>query len=111
VDIVTDTLKEFADNNYDLNVDDVAARHEINPRTLQRYFEATTSVTAKQAFQLIRIRKAIEDMIANPDSFDSSRYGYYDHSHFYKHLKAFLNNPHLEMQHPHLKLLKLVDTA
>lgn len=106
VDVVIDTLKQFQQSGYDLPVEQVAEEYGISPRTLQRYFEATTSVSAKQAFQLLRIRKAVEDLSSDPASFDSSRYGYYDHSHFYKHLRAFLYNPYLEMKQPHLRLLR-----
>lgn len=108
VDIVTKTLKDFADRGYDMGVEEAAEKHSISTRTLQRYFEATTSVSAKQAFQLMRIRSAVEALSTDPESFDSSAYGYYDHSHFYKHLRAFLYNPYLEMKQPHLKLLRSI---
>jgi AraC-like DNA-binding protein len=109
VDIVTDTLKDFANRGYNMPVEEAASKYKISSRTLQRYFEATTSVTAKQAFQLMRIRKAVNDLIADPASFDSSLYGYYDHSHFYKHLRSFLDNPWIQMKQPHLKLLRSME--
>ena len=80
-------------------------RHAISTRTLQRYFEATTSITSKQALQILRIRKAVEKLTAAPDDFHFRQFGYYDYSHFYKHLKQFLNQHTASILQPHLRLL------
>ena len=39
--------------------------------------------------------------------FHFSTYGYYDYSHFYKHLKQFLNQHSISIVQPHLQLLKI----
>jgi AraC-like DNA-binding protein len=107
VSVVTSIIKHCNDKTeYDIPIEELAAHYSISSRTLQRYFEACTSINCKQALQLMRIRKAIEDLSAEPASFDCSRYGYYDYSHFYKHLKSFINVPAFKMINPHLKLLK-----
>lgn len=111
VDVVTGTLKEFVKRRYDMPVEEAAQKYDISTRTLQRYFEATTSVTAKQAFQLLRIRRAVDDMISDPVAFDSNSYGYYDHSHFYKHIRSFLSNAWIEMKQPHLQLLRSIELS
>jgi AraC-like DNA-binding protein len=107
VDITTTILRECADQNrFDVSIEDLSKQYKISSRTLQRYFEATTSITSKQALQIMRIRKAIEELAGSPASFHFSNYGYYDYSHFYKHLRSFVNNHTIEMVKPHLKLLK-----
>jgi hypothetical protein len=54
----------------------------------------------------MRIRKAIGQLTSSPRDFHYSTYGYYDYSHFYKHLKQFLNQRSITMAQPHLQLLK-----
>ena len=54
----------------------------------------------------MRIRKAVAHLAKDPSTFHYSEYGYYDHSHFYKHLKEFLHKQTLVNLQPHLKLLK-----
>ena len=107
VDIITGILKEcYEQNKFDISIEELAAKHKISSRTLQRYFEAATSITSKQALQIIRIRKAVEELVNSPATFHFKTYGYYDYSHFYKHLRSFINNHVIEMVQPHLKLLQ-----
>ncbi len=87
-------------------VEDFAKQYNISSRTLQRYFETATSISTKTAIQIMRIRKATEHLAADPDTFNSADYGYYDHSHFYKHLKSFLQKNTLKKLQPHLRLLE-----
>ena len=105
VEIVTNILKECSENNrFDISIEELSKKNAISSRTLQRYFEATTSITSKQALQIMRIRKAIEQITTSPSQFHFSDYGYYDYSHFYKHLRSFLNTDTIEIIQPHLKL-------
>jgi AraC-like DNA-binding protein len=107
VNIVTEILQECSDKNlFDVSIEDLAARYHISTRTLQRYFEATTSITSKQALQILRIRKAVEKLTTAPNDFHYSQFGYYDYSHFYKHLKQFLNRHTIDVVQPHLQLLR-----
>lgn len=107
VEVVTEILKDCYDHNrFDLSIENLAAAHGISSRTLQRYFEATTSINCKQALQLLRIRKAISALTTEGGGFDFRDYGYYDYSHFYRHLKAFVSRPGLELVRPHLQLLR-----
>jgi AraC-like DNA-binding protein len=108
VEVVTRILNDCSwNNNFDVSVDSLSEQYNISPRTLQRYFEATTSINSKQALQILRIRKAIEDLTSCAQEFDFRAYGYYDYSHFYKHLKQFLNGHSIAIAEPHLHLLKL----
>jgi AraC-like DNA-binding protein len=108
VEIVTKILRDYYEkNHFDISIEELSERYNISSRTLQRYFEATTSINGKQALQIMRIRKAIEDLTASPKDFRYSTYGYYDYSHFYKHLKQFLNQHSISILQPHLQLLKM----
>lgn len=107
VDVVTEILKDCSEQGkFSVSIEELAQKYAISSRTLQRYFEATTSITSKQALQIMRIRSAIEHLTSNPENFHFSAYGYYDYSHFYKHLRQFLNRHVIEMVKPHLRLLK-----
>jgi AraC-like DNA-binding protein len=107
VDIVTEIIKNCSDNNqFDVTVEELSHKYNISSRTLQRYFEAATSITSKQALQIMRIRKAVEQIANDPAGFHFSTFGYYDYSHFYKHLRQFLNSHTIELVTPHLQLLK-----
>ncbi|MES2881417.1 MAG: hypothetical protein V4676_04660, partial [Bacteroidota bacterium] len=105
--VVTSILQQcFANNSFNTPIETLAALHGITTRSLQRYFEATTSIGSKQALQIMRIRKAIEHLANDFATFDYHVYGYYDYSHFYKHLKEFLGGHSIEIFKPHLLLLK-----
>jgi AraC-like DNA-binding protein len=107
VNVVTEIIRNCLEqNNYHPSIEDLSLYYKISSRTLQRYFEATTSITSKQALQIVRIRKAVEHLTGDPETFDFSLYGYYDYSHFYKHLKSFINRHSLSLVQPHLHLLK-----
>jgi AraC-like DNA-binding protein len=107
VDIVTGILQDCVEqNSFDVSIEDLSNRYQISTRTLQRYFEATTSITSKQALQILRIRKAVEKLTTSAEEFHYSQFGYYDYSHFYKHLKQFLSHHTITIIQPHLQLLK-----
>ena len=107
VDIVTQILNDCSEqNNFDISIEELSSKYRISSRTLQRYFEAATSITSKQALQIMRIRKAVEQIATNPAAFHFSTYGYYDYSHFHKHLRQFLNTSTIELVKPHLQLMK-----
>ena len=107
IQIVTEILERcIATNNFTIPVQKFAEQYHISTRTLQRYFESTTSISSKKALQILRIRKATAHLAISPADFNFSLYGYYDHSHFYKHLKKFLQKTTLENLKPHLRLLE-----
>jgi len=107
VNIVSRILEEcFQQNLFSVSIEKLAAENGISSRTLQRYFETCTGISSKQALQIMRIRKATAHLTHSPDDFDHTLYGYYDHSHFYKHLKKFLQKNTLQNLQPHLQLLE-----
>lgn len=110
VNVVTEILQTCVDTrSFDSSIDELATQYKISTRTLQRYFEATTSITSKQALQILRIRKAVEMLVTAPQDFHFSQFGYYDYSHFYKHLKQFLCRHTVDIVQPHLKLMQTVN--
>lgn len=105
--IVTEVLAESnRSNDFSIPIESIAEKYHISTRTLQRYFEMSTSISTKQALQIMRIRKATEHLVTDPGSFHFSKYGYYDHSHFYKHLKQFLQKCTVDKFRPHIALLE-----
>jgi AraC-like DNA-binding protein len=107
VEVVIDILEQMnKDHSFTISIEEHAANHHISSRTLQRYFEAATGTGSKKALQVIRIRKAINHIITSSHNFHYSAYGYYDFSHFYKHLKQFLRKDGLQHLQPHLQLLE-----
>lgn len=110
VEVVTAILKSYNESgDFAVPIECLASQHGVSSRTLQRYFEATTSISSKQALQIVRIRKALEHLTTDAAGFHYSQYGYYDYSHFYKHLKSFINRHTIELIKPHLQLLKGVE--
>ncbi|HUR10839.1 MAG TPA: hypothetical protein VM012_05695 [Flavitalea sp.] len=106
VHVVREILDEcFRKNKFDTSVEEFAKKYKVSIRTLQRYFEMTTGITSKKSLQIMRIRKATAHLATAPETFHFSLYGYYDHSHFYKHLKQFLQKKTINALQPHLKLL------
>lgn len=101
-------ILQHCDNNNDFttSVAGFARHYCISERTLHRYFETTTSLSSKKALQILRIRKAVQQLVNAPADFSLERYNYYDHSHFYKHLKQFVHKDSLLNLEPHLALLK-----
>ncbi len=100
--IISDCDKQ---NNFNQSVEVLAEQYHISPRTLQRYFEMYTGISTKNVLQIMRIRKAVENLVAHPASFDCKDFGYYDQSHFQKHLKQFLKKNSLQKLQPHRLLL------
>jgi AraC-like DNA-binding protein len=95
-------------NDFITSVEEFAAQYNISARTLHRYFETTTSLSSKKALQVLRIRKAVEQLANAPTQFTYAQYGYYDYSHFCKHLKQFLRKDTIEGMKPHLQLLQKI---
>jgi len=106
VDVVTEVIDKAAKSNYCISVEEFAASYNINTRTLQRYFESTTSTGCKQAMQMLRIRKALSTFIADPATFDYKEFGYFDNSHFHRAAKQFLTPHKLANIQSHLQLLQ-----
>jgi AraC-like DNA-binding protein len=101
----------FQKNNFGLALEQEAKRNKISLRTLQRYFENCTGTNSKTALQIMRIRKAVINIIHSPETFHYSQYGYHDHSHFYKHLKQFLQRNTFGDNKLYLRILEMIDAS
>ncbi|RYY71869.1 MAG: AraC family transcriptional regulator [Chitinophagaceae bacterium] len=99
-EIIDNCCKSMA---FNAPIEEMAAKYSISSRTLQRYFEKCTSLSTKKTLQILRIRKAVEAMAGEPATFNFNDYGYYDYSHFYKHLQQFLPRPVLQKLNKDLK--------
>lgn len=107
--IVSEILEHCnSKNDFTKSVEDFAKQYNISARTLHRYFETTTSLSSKKALQILRIRKAVQQLVNTPGGFDFGQYGYYDYSHFCKHLKQFLRKDTIASLQPHLQLLQKI---
>lgn len=105
--IVSEILQHCDKNNdFTTTVEAFAAQYNISARTLHRYFETNTSLSSKKALQILRIRKAVQQIARDPAAFDYEKFGYYDYSHFCKHLKQFLQKDTVTSLKPHLQLLQ-----
>ena len=105
--IVSEILQHCdSTNDFTTSVEDFAERYKISARTLHRYFETSTSLSSKKALQILRIRKAVKHLADSPANFNYEMYGYYDYSHFCKHLKQFLQKDTIDNLKPHLQLLQ-----
>ncbi|MHA4843033.1 helix-turn-helix domain-containing protein [Flavitalea antarctica] len=107
VRIVLDILNYCHEtNDFTTPVSIFAEKYKISARTLQRYFEIATGTSPRKVLQIMRIRKATEMLVSSPETFQSTDFGYYDHSHFYKYLKQFLQKDTITTLRPHLELLR-----
>lgn len=108
--IVSEILEHCSStNDFTTSIENFAAKYNISARTLHRYFETTTSLSSKKALQILRIRKAVQQLATAPAAFNYEQYGYYDYSHFCKHLKQFLQKDTIIKLQPHLELLQRVE--
>jgi AraC-like DNA-binding protein len=97
VDIVTEIITDCINKNQlNPSIEELSAKYAITNRTLQRYFGATTSFSSKQAFQTMRIRQAVINLTNSPATFKFENYGYYDYSHFLKHLQQFVGEKYFK---------------
>ena len=76
-------------NYRDLDLNKIAKNHSISLRQLERRFKAIVGVTMKEYHSIIRFKKTIDCISANPSisllniAFDN---GYFDHSHLTKEI-------------------------
>ncbi len=98
VNMVTAILQDCMEaNNFNPSVKTIAGDKHISMRTLQRYFRATTSYSGKQALQTLRIRQAVVQLTISPKPFNHADFGYYDYSHFYRHLLQFAGKKYVSL--------------
>lgn len=98
ITIVTRILRHCQEKRrYDTAIEELANREGISTRTLQRYFQASTSFSCKPALQTLRIREAVKQLTLHPASFNYTDFSYFDYSHFCKHLKQFTGEKYFKV--------------
>jgi methylphosphotriester-DNA--protein-cysteine methyltransferase len=73
-------------------VDDLTRGLGVSPRWLERHFHAAVGVTPKQLGRLVRFRRAVAALDANPSragAVVALDHGYYDQAHFIADFRAF----------------------
>ncbi len=86
---VKDTINMYSATDMRLNNNELAERMFTSSKTIHRYFNAVIGTSPKQYFSIIRARTALTNYVANRKNFDPALHGYYDMSHFHKHILAF----------------------
>jgi AraC-like DNA-binding protein len=98
ISIVTRIIRECQrQKSFDISIEALAKSEQISNRTLQRYFQACTSFSCKPALQTIRIREAVSHLTLQPRKFNFADWGYYDYSHFCKHLRQFVGDKYYSL--------------
>lgn len=98
VSIVTEIVAHCKhQNDFNKSIQELSAAYKISNRSLQRYFRATTSFSSKQALQTMRIRQAVISLTSSPSAFNFTDFGYYDYSHFLKHLQQFVGKKYFKV--------------
>jgi AraC-like DNA-binding protein len=85
LDLVGDVIRSMQDLEPDARVGQIAARHHVAPRTLQRLFRRYVGVSPKWVLKRLRIHHAVERLAgarAVPWTRLALELGYYDHAHF-----------------------------
>lgn len=84
-ELVGDVIRSMQDLEPDACVGQIAARHHLAPRTLQRLFRQYVGVSPKWVLKRLRIHHAVEHLAgarAVPWTRLALELGYYDHAHF-----------------------------
>ena len=66
---------------------------------------------AARELQAIRIRAAVKALTDDPASFSYTQFGYYDYSHFSKHLKQFVGHKYLKVFQSQLAGKRMTDDS
>ena len=87
--LVRDSIGFFDKAGMHPNTSEVAGRHFIHSRTINRYFHHVIGLAPKKYFTIVRARAALASFLADRKQFSPEEFGYYDGSHFYKAIRQF----------------------
>jgi AraC-like DNA-binding protein len=85
LDLVGAVIASMRDMPPDARAEQLAVRHHVAPRTLQRRFRHYVGVSPKWVLKRLRIHQAVEQLAAGrqrPWTELALELGYYDHAHF-----------------------------
>jgi AraC-like DNA-binding protein len=95
--LVRDSIAAYENTGMHPNTTELAERHFLHSKTINRYFHRVIGLPPKRYFSIVRARNALTSYLAGPNNFSPELFGYYDSSHFYKAVRQFtgrrLSNP------------------
>lgn len=89
--MITSIMNEIGDRDFFDNIDNVASRHGITSRYLQKLFLQYTGLTPKLYSKINRFQNSLKRVSRKDASLTSIAYdcGYFDQSHFIRDFKSF----------------------
>jgi len=93
LDILAGVVRTMLEDPAVVRVDELAARHAMSPRTLQRLFRRYVGVSPKWVLQRYRLHEAAERIAEGRDgdwAATALELGYFDQAHFIRDFKALV---------------------
>lgn len=78
--------------NLEGQVTEISNRLFVSQKTLTRYFKETLGINPKTCFNIIRLRTALKNYVAQKVNFSIYDFGYTDYSHFVKEVKRYTHH-------------------
>ena len=89
VNFVMQSIALNSESGMRFHVNELASKAFTSSKTLTRYFERVIGISPKKYFESLRVRTALSSFLCDRKGFDTSRFGYYDKSHFYRSVVKF----------------------
>jgi AraC-like DNA-binding protein len=93
LDVLADVVQTMLEDPAVVRVDELAARHAMSPRSLQRLFRRYVGVSPKWVLQRYRLHEAAERIAEGRDgdwAATALELGYFDQAHFIRDFKALI---------------------
>jgi AraC-like DNA-binding protein len=93
LEVLAAIVRTMLDDPAVVRVDELAARHALSPRTLQRLFRRYVGVSPKWVLQRYRLHEAAERIAEGRDgdwAATALELGYFDQAHFIRDFKALI---------------------
>jgi AraC-like DNA-binding protein len=93
LDVIASIVRTMLDDPAVVRVDELAERHAMSPRTLQRLFRRYVGVSPKWVLQRYRLHEAAERIAEGRDgdwAATALELGYFDQAHFIRDFKALI---------------------
>ena len=87
--LVRDSIAAYENAGMHPNTSELAERHFLHSKTINRYFHRVIGLPPKRYFSIVRARTALTSYLAGQHNFSPELFGYYDRSHFYKAVRQF----------------------
>ncbi|HVU54545.1 MAG TPA: helix-turn-helix domain-containing protein [Puia sp.] len=91
--LVADSIGNYVEAGMQPNTTELACRHFVHSRTINRYFHRVIGLSPKRYLGIVRARTALASFIRDKRQFCPMDFGYYDMSHFYKGVREFMGRP------------------